>query len=84
MNTNSRWILHHTEQLILVQIVTESRKREVVKYDPAREQREGWEQKSSTSVYIFEALLYEDGHNFEDLNVALNLSLICYKSFKSD
>ena len=66
-----------------MQIVTESRKREVVKYDPAREQREGSEQKSSTSVYIFEALLYEYGHNFEDLNVALNLS-ICYKSPKSD
>ena len=73
MNTNSRWISHHTEQLILVQIVTESRKREVVKYDPAREQREGWDQKSPTSVYICEALLSEDGHNFEDLNVALNL-----------
>ena len=28
-----------------MQIVTESRKREVVKYDPAREQREGSEQK---------------------------------------
>ena len=83
MNTNSRWISHHTEQLILVQIVTESRKREVVKYDPAREQREGWEQKSSTSVYNFEALLHEDGHDFKDLNIASNLS-ICCESPKSD
>ena len=66
-----------------MQIVTESRKREVVKYDPAREQREGWEQKSSTSVYIFEALLHEDDHEFKDLNIALNLS-IYYKSPKSD